>query len=204
VSGRGRFITFEGIDGAGKSTLLRALAAHLQGVGRDALATREPGGTQVGEAIRNLVLHQTMAAATETLLMFAARAQHVALVIAPALAAGRWVLCDRFTDATFAYQGGGRGQAPAAIEALERWVHPDLRPDLTVLVDIAPAVAAARVASKRSADRFEREASDFMQRVQAVYRQRAAAEPERFLVLDGAGAVADLSRAVIAACAKWI
>ncbi len=130
MSGRGRFITFEGIDGAGKSTLLRALAAHLQSAGRDALATREPGGTQVGEAIRELVLHQSMAVATETLLMFAARAQHVTQVVVPALAAGRWVLCDRFTDATFAYQGGGRGQALAAIEVLERWVHPDLHPDL--------------------------------------------------------------------------
>ncbi len=203
MSGHGRFITFEGIDGAGKSTLLRALAAHLQSAGRDALATREPGGTRVGEAIRDLVLHQTMAVATETLLMFAARAQHVAQVIAPALAAGRWVLCDRFTDATYAYQGGGRGHPMAAIEALERWVHPDLRPDLTVLVDIAPTIAATRVARARTADRFEREAGDFVQRVQAVYRQRAAAEPERFLVLDGAGAVADLGDAVIGACEKW-
>ncbi|MCK6430353.1 MAG: dTMP kinase, partial [Burkholderiaceae bacterium] len=142
MSARGRFITFEGIDGAGKSTQIDFVATRLRERGIDVVVTREPGGTGIGEALRELVLRQPMSARTETLLVFAARAQHVEQVIAPALAAGRWIVCDRFTDATYAYQSGGRGVPEAAVEALERWVHPDLQPDLTFLFDVAPDVAA--------------------------------------------------------------
>ena len=182
---RGKFITFEGIDGAGKSTQLAFLADHLRRQGRDIVVTREPGGTPVGEALRQIVLTQDMDPRTETLLMFAARAEHLAQVIRPALAAGRWVVCDRFSDATFAYQSGGRQLPAADVEALERWVHPDLTPDHTFLVDIAPAVAAQRLAAARAADRFESEQAAFFGRVRAAYLARAAQAPGRFVVLDG-------------------
>jgi dTMP kinase len=182
---RGRFITFEGIDGAGKSTQIAFLAEHLRARGHDVLLTREPGGTELGEKLRALVLHEAMDARTETLLVFAARAEHLARVIRPALAAGRWVVCDRFTDATFAYQAGGRQLPAADIEALERWVHPDLQPDCTLLVDVPPAVAAARLASARPADRFEAEQGAFFARVRAAYLARAQRDPGRFVILDG-------------------
>jgi dTMP kinase len=182
---RGKFITFEGIDGAGKSTQLAFLADHLRRQGRDIVVTREPGGTPVGEALRQIVLTQDMDPRTETLLMFAARAEHLAQVIRPALAAGRWVICDRFSDATFAYQSGGRQLPAADIEALEGWVHPDLTPDHTFLVDIAPDVAAQRLAAARAADRFESEQAAFFGRVRAAYLARAAQAPGRFVVLDG-------------------
>jgi len=185
---RGKFITFEGIDGAGKSTQLAYLADHLRRQGRDVVVTREPGGTPVGEALRQIVLTQDMDPRTETLLMFAARAEHLARVIRPAIAAGRWVVCDRFSDATFAYQSGGRQLPAADVESLERWVHPDLVPDRTILVDIAPEVAARRLAAARSADRFESEQTAFFARVRAAYLARAAQAPERFVVLDGASA----------------
>jgi dTMP kinase len=184
MSGRGRFITFEGIDGAGKSTQIRFVDDWLRGRGIDALLTREPGGTQIGETLRELILHQTMQPRTETLLMFAARCEHVAEVIEPALASGRWVLCDRFTDATYAYQSGGRGLPAADVAALERWVHPDLQPDLTLLFDLAPELAAARLARAQRSDRFEREQHDFFARVRAGYRSRAAVFPQRFVVVD--------------------
>ncbi len=182
---RGRFITFEGIDGAGKSTQLAFLAEHLRARGHDVLVTREPGGTELGEALRALVLNVDMDPRTETLLMFAARAEHLARVIRPALAAGRWVVCDRFSDATFAYQSGGRQLPPEAVTALEQWVHPDLVPDRTLLVDVPPEVAAQRLAASRAADRFEAEQTEFFARVRAAYLQRAAASPARFVVLDG-------------------
>jgi dTMP kinase len=188
MSGRGRFITFEGIDGAGKSTQLAYLADHLRRQGRDVVVTREPGGTPVGEALRQIVLTQDMDPRTETLLMFAARAEHLARVIRPALAAGRWVVCDRFSDATFAYQSGGRQLPAVDVESLERWVHPDLVPDRTILVDIAPEVAARRLAAARAADRFESEQTAFFARVRAAYLARAAQAPARFVVLDGASA----------------
>jgi dTMP kinase len=181
----GRFITFEGIDGAGKSTQIAFLADRLRVQGHDVLVTREPGGTELGEALRSLVLSKPMDARTETLLMFAARAEHLAQVIRPALAAGRWVICDRFTDATFAYQSGGRQLPGADVEALERWVHPDLQPDRTLLVDVPPEVAAARLASARPADRFEAEQGAFFARVRAAYLERARGDPRRFVVLDG-------------------
>ena len=183
---KGRFITFEGIDGAGKSTQLAFLADYQRRNGRDVVVTREPGGTPVGEALRQIVLSQDMDPRTETLLMFAARAEHLARVIRPALASGRWVVCDRFSDATFAYQSGGRQLPAADIEALEHWVHPDLVPDHTFLVDIAPEIAAQRLAAARAADRFESEQTAFFSRVRAAYLARAARSPERFIVLDGA------------------
>jgi dTMP kinase len=182
---RGRFITFEGIDGAGKSTQLAFIVERLRAAGMDLVVTREPGGTALAEQLREIVLHQGMDRDTETLLVFAARSEHLARVIRPALATGQWVLCDRFTDATYAYQSGGRGLPPQRIETLERWVHGDLQPDLTFLVDVPPAVAAQRLAAARSADRFESEQEAFFTRVRQVYLDRAAQQPGRFVVLDG-------------------
>jgi dTMP kinase len=182
---RGRFITFEGIDGAGKSTQIDAVAAALRSRGLPIVLTREPGGTALGEALRDLILSQPMTAETETLLLFAARAEHLARVIRPALAAGQWVLCDRFTDATYAYQAGGRGVAQERIAALERWVHADLQPDLTLLFDVPPDVAAGRLARTRAADRFEAEEIGFFQAVRGEYLARAGQEPARFFVVDG-------------------
>jgi dTMP kinase len=182
---RGRFITFEGIDGAGKSTQIDAVAAALRSRGLPIVLTREPGGTALGEALRDLILNQPMTAETETLLLFAARAEHLARVIRPALAAGQWVLCDRFTDATYAYQAGGRGVAQERIAALERWVHDDLQPDLTLLFDVPPDVAARRLAHTRAADRFEAEEIGFFQAVRREYLARAEQEPARFFVVDG-------------------
>ena len=184
MNSRGRFVTFEGIDGAGKSTQIGFLDEWLRLRGVDVLLTREPGGTPIGEALREMILHQPMQPRTETLLMFAARCEHVLAVIEPALAAGRWVLCDRFTDATYAYQSGGRGVDAAEVAALERWVHPGLQPDLTLLFDIEPAIAAARLARARRSDRFEAEQRDFFTRVRGHYLARARAEPQRFFVVD--------------------
>jgi dTMP kinase len=181
----GQFITFEGIDGAGKSTQIEFLVERLRAQGHDVLVTREPGGTPLGEKLRQLLLTEAMDARTETLLMFAARAEHLAKVIRPALEAGRWVVCDRFTDATYAYQGGGRQVPMADIEALERWVHPDLLPDRTLLFDLSPEVAALRLAVARRADRFEAEEVEFFARVRAVYLDRVRRDSRRFLVLDG-------------------
>jgi len=185
MSARGRFITFEGIDGSGKSTHIDAVAGALLARGVNILSTREPGGTPLGESLRELVLHQAMTREAETLLMFAARAEHLAKVIRPALAAGQWVLCDRFTDATYAYQAGGRGMDERAIAELELWVHPDLQPDLTILFDVAPEIAAERLSQTRTADRFESEPTSFFGAVRAMYLKRAAANPARFFVVDG-------------------
>jgi len=185
---RGRFITIEGGEGGGKSTNLAHVRRALEAAGIDTVVTREPGGTELGEALRELLLDHRrggMAVETELLLMFAARAQHLAEVIVPALEAGRWVLCDRFTDATFAYQGGGRGVPAERIAALERWVQGPLRPDLTLLFDLPVAVGMARAGGREAApDRFEREESAFFERVRESYLARAAAEPERFRVID--------------------
>lgn len=185
---RGRFITFEGIDGSGKSTHLDAVAHALRARNVTTVLTREPGGTPLGESLRELILNQPMTRETETMLLFAARAEHLARIIRPALAAGQWVLCDRFTDATYAYQAGGRGMDERAIAELERWVHPDLQPDLTILFDVAPEIAARRLAQARSADRFEAEPIAFFGAVRAMYLKRATAAPARFFVVDGAHA----------------
>ena len=181
-----RFITLDGIDGAGKSTHLAAMRQWFAQHNLPVLFTREPGGTPVGEALRALLLNPATQAnlRTETLLMFAARQQHLDDVIRPALAAGTHVVSDRFTDATFAYQGGGRGLPLADIAALEQWVQQGLQPDLTLLLDIPLAVSLQRIESHRSKDRFEQENADFFNRTRAAYLQRAAAAPARYAVID--------------------
>ena len=180
----GRFITFEGIDGAGKSSHIGRLADWLKGRGHAVLVTREPGGTPLAEALRDIVLHQSMDAMTEALLVFAARRDHVQQLIRPALAAGSTVLCDRFTDATFAYQGGGRSFDLAVLDQLEAWVQEGLQPDLTLWFDLPPSVAAQRRAAARAADRFEAEDEAFFERVRQGYERRRQAQPSRFAVLD--------------------
>lgn len=180
----GRFITLEGIDGAGKSTHLAWLAAYLRAQGKAVLVTREPGGTPLGENLRTLLLTEPMQPETETLLMFAARAEHLATVIRPALARGVWVLCDRFTDASFAYQGGGRGVAEERIAGLEAWVQVGLRPDLTLLFDVPIEVSRERLKATGHADRFEQEQADFFARVRAMYLRRAERSAGRIQVVD--------------------
>ncbi|MDT3708415.1 MAG: dTMP kinase [Thiobacillus sp.] len=180
----GRFITLEGVDGAGKSTHLGFVADWLRQRGKEVIVTREPGGTPLGETLRELLLHREMAADTELLLMFAARQEHLAALIQPALARGAWVVSDRFTDASYAYQCGGRGIAAERIAALESWVQHGFAPDLTLLFDVPPEVAEARRSAARTADRFEREADSFFNRVRNAYLDRARAEPGRIHVLD--------------------
>ncbi len=180
----GRFITFEGIDGAGKSSHIEALAAWLRQRGHEVLLTREPGGTALAETLRELVLHQAMDPLTEALLVFAARRDHLVQVIEPALARGTTVLCDRYTDASFAYQGGGRGFALPVLSQLESWVQAGRQPDLTLLFVASPATAAARRAAARSPDRFESQDLAFFERVSAAYAARVAQSPERFTQLD--------------------
>ena len=201
---RGRFITFEGIDGAGKSSHIEATAAFLREQGRRVVSTREPGGTTLGEKLRELLLQQGMHRETEALLMFAARREHLDRVIEPALGRGDWVICDRFSDATYAYQCGGRGLAAAKFAQLEQWVHSHLQPDLTLLFDLPSAVAGRRIAAQaRDLDRFERERADFHERVRQAYLERAAAAPQRIQVIDAdqaPGVVLDLVRQKIASC----
>jgi dTMP kinase len=200
---RGRFITLEGIEGAGKSTLLAALAESLQAQGRTVCSTREPGGTPLAEDIRQLVLarrEEGMSAATELLLMFAARASHVAQRIEPALARGEWVLCDRFTDASRAYQGGGRGLGTDAIESLAAVAHPRLTPDLTLLLDLPVDEGLSRAKGRKDGgDRFEDEAVAFFNRVRERYLQLAANEPQRIQVLDASQTQAALLRQALGA-----
>lgn len=183
--GRGRFITLEGIDGAGKSTHMTWLCDHLRAQGHPVVLSREPGGTALGEKLRTLLLHQAMHLETEALLMFAARREHLAQVIEPALDRGEWVVCDRFTDASFAYQGGGRGLPADRLRVLESWVHPAIQPDLTFLFDVPPEVAAERLAATRERDRFEQEDLAFFGRVQSAYLDRAGNDPQRVVWLDG-------------------
>ncbi|MCS6787377.1 MAG: dTMP kinase [Thiobacillaceae bacterium] len=186
---RGLFITLEGVDGAGKSTHLEWLAGLFRARGHAVRVTREPGGTPLGERLRALLLTEPMHAETEALLMFAARCEHLHALIRPALAAGEVVLCDRFTDASYAYQGGGRGLPAARLAILEDWVHGGLQPDLTLLFDLPEALAQVRRAATRTADRFEREQTDFHARVRAAYLQRAARHPERIRVIDASGSI---------------
>ncbi|MBP0632277.1 MULTISPECIES: dTMP kinase [unclassified Cupriavidus] len=183
---RGKFITFEGIDGAGKSTHIEWVAGRLRArPGIPAVVTtREPGGTPLGEDLRQLLLHRKMHLETEALLMFAARREHIAEVIAPALARGEWVISDRFTDATFAYQGGGRGLPRQRLEVLEDWVQDGLQPDLTLLFDVPLETASERLAGAREPDKFEAESRAFFQRTRDEYLRRAAAAPGRFRVID--------------------
>ena len=189
-----KFITFEGIDGAGKSTHIAYVADLLRAGGHTVLTTREPGGTALGEALRKLLLHQSMHLETEALLMFAARREHLAQVIEPALARGETVISDRFTDATFAYQGGGRGLSIAKLTALESWVHPHLQPDLTLLFDVPPEVARARLDASRSLDKFEQEKADFFAATRTEYLRRAAAFPERFRIVDATVSIDDVHK----------
>jgi dTMP kinase len=205
TTGPGRFVTFEGIEGVGKSTQIATLARALAARGIDALVTREPGGTPLAESIRALVLQprdETLPPIAELLLMFAARAVHLANVIEPQLAAGRWVLCDRFTDATYAYQGAGRGVPRAAIATLEALVQGARRPDLTLLLDAPAEFANRRVQQRNSVagrDRFEREHEEFFERVRTGYLARAAADPGRVVVIDARGAKDQVAEAVLAA-----
>ncbi len=185
---RGKFITLEGIDGAGKSSHLDFLVQQVRARGEEVVLTREPGGTPAGENIREVALHAAMNGKAEALLMFAARADHVATVIEPALAAGRWIVCDRFSDATYAYQCGGRGVAREFVVGLERLVHPGLQPDATFLFDLDPAVAYERQrAQQRAADKFERERADFFGRVREAYLERAREHSRRFHMIDASG-----------------
>jgi dTMP kinase len=192
----GRFITLEGIDGAGKSTHVSWLADELATRGRRVVTTREPGGTALGEKLRDLLLNAPMTHDSEALLMFAVRREHVEQLIRPALARGDWVLCDRFTDATYAYQGAGHGVDPSRIAMLADWVHGDCNPDLTLLFDVPPGVSRERLAraqaSGRALDKFERERADFVQRVRDDYIARARAEPARFRVVDSTRPIADV------------
>jgi dTMP kinase len=182
----GRFISLEGIDGAGKSTHMTALQAWLQQRGQRVVTTREPGGSALAETLRELVLHQAMDALSETLLIFAARRDHLQTIIEPALARGDTVLCDRFTDATFAYQGAGRGFSLQVLAQLEQWVQQGRQPDLTLWFDLPPAVAAARRAAARQPDRFERQDEAFFARVNQGYAERMTGAPQRFVRLDAA------------------
>jgi dTMP kinase len=204
---RGRFITFEGGEGLGKSTQAARAAAWLRASGREVVVTREPGGTPRAERLRELLLERSaepMPPAGELLLMFAARATHVANLIEPALASGAWVLCDRFTDASHAYQGGGRGIAHAHIEALARLAHPDLTPDLTVLLDAPVALGLARAGSRKAScsDRFEAEQQDFFERVRNAYLERARLEPGRIRIVDATGTIDAVEAAVRSALAQ--
>jgi dTMP kinase len=181
---RGKFITFEGIDGAGKSTHIGFVTDFLKGRGKTVVSSREPGGTPLGEKLRDLLLHEKMHLETEALLMFASRREHMAQVIEPGIARGDWVLSDRFTDASFAYQSGGRGMDRAKMEALEGWVHPHLQPDLTLVFDVPIEVARQRLDATRTLDKFEQEQAEFFARCRNEYLRRAAQFPERMAVID--------------------
>lgn len=189
---RGRFISLEGIDGAGKTTHMAYINGLLTAAGYEVVATREPGGTALGERLRQLMLHsdeETIGPDAETLMMFAARAQHLAETIKPALVAGQWVLCDRFTDATYAYQGGGRGLSRARISVLEQWVQGALRPDLTLLFDLSIDVALGRARKRAGFDRFERENKAFLESVRRIYLETAERESDRVLVVPASDSV---------------
>ena len=206
---RGLFITIEGIDGAGKSTHVAWSAQFLRGRGIALTSTREPGGTVLGEKLRELLLatEEYIEPETEALLMFAARCQHLEEVIRPALVHGDCVLCDRFTDASFAYQGGGRGVEKKKLAALESWVHPDLQPDLTVLFDVRAQIGRGRVARIKSPDRFERESEEFFVRVRDAYLERMAKSRHRFVLIDGSRAIPDIQKELeeklTAVLSKW-
>ena len=193
------FITLEGPEGAGKSTQMLALAEYLRAAGKSVIETREPGGTSLGEAIRHILLdpaQTTLASDAELLLLFAARAQHLAELIRPALARGEWVLCDRFTDASYAYQGGGRGIPGSRIAVLEQWVQADLQPDLILVLDLPVELGLQRAGKRGPADRFEREEQAFFERVRATYLQRAANKPERYRIIDASAPLDEVQNAL--------
>jgi len=199
---RGSFLTIEGGEGAGKSTMMDRMAAWLESRGRQVVRTREPGGTELAEKLRHILLDKTntgLSDQAELLLVFAARAQHLNELIRPALARGATVLCDRFTDATWAYQGGGRGLPAEDIAVLERLVHGDLQPDLTLLLDIPVEQGLQRASRRSESDRFEEESLGFFERVREAYLRRAAAAPQRFVVIDASGGVEQVWERVEAA-----
>ena len=189
-----KFITFEGMDGAGKSTHLAWFADALRQRGHDVIVTRDPGGTPLGEQLREILLTQPMNIGTEALLMFAARLEHIEQVIKPALSAGKWVISDRFSDASFAYQGGGRGLDWDKLSQLEQWVHADLQPDLTLFFDVPVEIARQRLANNVSLDRFEQEQADFFERVRAGYHRRVQQNPQRYVVIDAAQTINEIKR----------
>ncbi len=202
MADRGRFVTVEGIEGAGKSTQMDVIRQYLEERGISVVMTREPGGAPLSEAVRTLLLdpdNRGMSSDTELLLVFAARAEHLHKVIRPALESGDWVLSDRFTDATFAYQGGGRGIEAARIAILEEWVQGRLRPDMTLLLDVPVETGMTRIAGRGKPDRFEREDRQFFQRIRDSYLQRAAAEPQRIRLIDARAPVQKVSREALAA-----
>lgn len=204
---RGRFITLEGSEGSGKSTNLDYVRGRLERAGIDVVLTREPGGTPLGERIRELLLdhrNTAMGVDTELLLMFAARAQHLHERIIPALEAGQWVLCDRFTDATYAYQGAGRGVDEERIALLEAFVQRGLQPDLTLYLDLPVDVGLARAGARSAPDRFEREAVAFFERVREGYRRRAAADPGRMRVIDASGSLDEVQRNIEAVLDEFL
>ena len=193
---RGKFITLEGMDGAGKSTHIPDIIKLLEGKGVEVISTREPGGTVLGEQLRTLLLNESMHPETETLLMFAARREHIAQVIEPALSQGAWVLSDRFTDATYAYQSGGRGVLANKVIELEAWVQGSLQPDMTLLFDVPVEVSVARLASARTPDKFERESPDFFTKIRNAYLDRARNNPKRFCIINSNQALEDVKAEV--------
>jgi dTMP kinase len=204
---RGLFITLEGGEGAGKSTNLIFVRQWLQREGCDVVVTREPGGTEIGERVRDILLHSKqlhIMPESEMLLMFAARFEHLNKVIRPALAAGKVVLCDRFTDATYAYQGGGRGVPADRIAAVEDWVQGDLRPDLTLLFDIPVEFGRERAGQRSEPDRFERENNEFFQRIRETYLARAAREPGRIRVIDASRPLEQVEQQIVSVLQKAV
>jgi len=191
-----KFITLEGMDGAGKSTHIPRIIEMLEARGCEVVSTREPGGTPLGERLRELLLHEAMNAETETLLMFAARREHIAHVIAPALKRGAYVLSDRFTDATFAYQSGAKGVPADKVGVLEQWVQGDLQPDITLLFDVPVEISIARLAGARSPDKFERESADFFTKIRNAYLERARQNPQRFRIIDASKSLEEVAKTV--------
>ena len=196
---QGKFITLEGMDGAGKSTHIPFIQNLLAQAGYSVVSTREPGGTELGEKLREILLHDAMHVDTETLLMFAARAEHLQQLILPALNAGSWVLSDRFTDATFAYQSGAKGLNAERVLQLESWVQGQLQPDLTLLFDVPVEISVARLAQARTPDKFERESADFFTRIRNAYLSRANQHPERIAVIDSNQAIHHVEQQIIQA-----
>lgn len=196
---QGKFITLEGMDGAGKSTHIPFIQNLLAQAGHSVVSTREPGGTELGEKLREILLHDAMHVDTETLLMFAARAEHLQQLILPALNAGSWVLSDRFTDATFAYQSGAKGLNAERVLQLESWVQGQLQPDLTLLFDVPVEISVARLAQARTPDKFERESADFFTRIRNAYLSRANQHPERIVVIDSNQAIHLVEQQIIQA-----
>lgn len=204
---KGRFITVEGTEGVGKSTNMAFIENWLKGSGKELVITREPGGTDLGEKLRSVLLdakEQSMCDDTELLLMFAARAQHLQEVILPALDAGKWVLCDRFTDSTYAYQGGGRGIEMERIAHLEQWVQGDRRPDMTLILDLPVGVGLERAGKRSAPDRFELEKHDFFNKVRDTYLERAKAHPERYQIINASPSISDVQQSIQTVLEKMV